>query len=183
MLHTSVVRQDIEKQAGDAQNQKLGGKMEAPVNILIADDQPYLKELFCRDPNGKSYSVLSACDAESVDQCLEDSTPDLVLLEISLNGFEGWDVLHHIKNKRPHLPVLIVTSYDSYLDDPRVTEADGYVVKDFVCSDRLKEAITKVLGRKKVTEGAGMGKEEQIISPLPQPTTSSPLTQDFGGTV
>ncbi|HUT71590.1 MAG TPA: response regulator [Desulfatiglandales bacterium] len=158
--------------------------MATSVNLLIADDQPYLKELFCRDPNGKSCSVLSASDAKSVDQCLEDSTPDLVLLEISLNGFEGWDVLHHIKNNRPHLPVLIVTSYDSYLDDPRVTAADGYVVtKDFVRSDRLKEEITRVLGRKKVTEGTVIGKGEQIISPLPQLTTPSPLTQDFGGTV
>lgn len=162
---------------------KLGGKMKGSVNILIADDQPYLKELFCRDPNGKSYSVLSACDAKSVDQCLEDSTPDLVLLEISLNGFEGWDVLHHVKRNNPYLPVLIVTSYDSYINDPRVRAADGYVVKDFVRSDRLKEEITRVLARKKVTEGTGIGKEEQIISPLPQLTTPSPLTQDFGGTV
>ena len=127
--------------------------MTTPVNLLIADDQPYLRELFCRSSNGKNYSVLSACDAESVNRRLEDSTPDLVLLEISLNGFEGWDVLHHIKNKRPHLPVLIVTSYDSYRNDPRITVADGYVVKDFVRSDQLSQEIVRVLGRKKVAEG------------------------------
>jgi DNA-binding response OmpR family regulator len=157
--------------------------MTTSANILIADDQPYLKELFCLDSNERSYSVLSACDGESVNRRLEDLTPDLVLLEISLNGFEGWDVLYHIKKRRPHLPVLIVTSYDNYRNDPRVKAADGYVVKNFVCSDRLREEILRVLGRKKTTEGTNIGVGERIISPLRQLTTPSPLIEDFGGAI
>ena len=157
--------------------------MKVSENILIADDQPYLKVLLCGDLCSKGYRVMSASDAESVNRCLEDSTPDLVLLEISLNGFEGWDVLYHIKKRRPHLPVLIVTSYDSYRNDPRVKAADGYVVKNFVCSDRLREEILRVLGRKKTTEGTNIGVGERIISPLRQLTTPSPLIEDFGGAI
>ena len=54
-------------------------------------------------------------------------------------------MLHNIKSKYPHLQVLIVTAYDSYADDPRVSEADGYVVKSFDAIERLKRKIADLL--------------------------------------
>ena len=114
-------------------------------NILIVDDQPHLQELFLQELTDEGYSVASVSDAESVRGYLTDSKPDLVLLDLYLNGFEGWDVLRDIKNKYPHLPVLIVTAYDSYVDDPRVSQADGYIIKSFVALDRLKQKIAEVL--------------------------------------
>jgi len=87
------------------------------VSILIVDDQPYIQELFSQELMGEGYKVLSTGDAESAKVCLENSKPDLVLLDLFLNGFEGWNVLHEIKRKDPHLPVLIVTAYDTYADD------------------------------------------------------------------
>lgn len=121
-------------------------------NILIVDDQPYLKELFSQDLMDKGYGVQTIGDVELLRQHLENSKPDLVLLEPSLHGFEGWDVLHHIKSKDPHLPVLIVTAYDSYRNDPRVSQAEGYVVKDFVHLDKLKRKIADVLGRGTISQ-------------------------------
>ena len=121
------------------------------VSILIVDDQPYIQELFSQELMGEGYKVLSTGDAESAKVCLENSKPDLVLLDLFLNGFEGWNVLHEIKRKDPHLPVLIVTAYDTYADDPRLSQADGYVVKSFVHLDELKHKIANVLGRKQVS--------------------------------
>jgi len=70
----------------------------------------------------------------------------LVLLDLYLNGFQGWDVLNDIKSVYPHLPVLIVTAYDSYADDPRASQADDYVIKSFGAFEGLKKKIAKVLG-------------------------------------
>jgi len=64
------------------------------VQILIVDDQPYLCELFPHELMGENCSITCASNAESVKRYLSDSTPDMVLIEISLNGFEGWDVLN-----------------------------------------------------------------------------------------
>jgi two-component system response regulator (stage 0 sporulation protein F) len=119
-------------------------------SILIIDDQPYTQEFFLQELIDEGYGVVSAGDAKSVKAYLENSRPDLVLLDLYLNGFEGWDVLHDIKSKDPHLPVLIVTAYDTYADDPRVSQADGYVVKSFVHLDKLKQKIANVLGQKQV---------------------------------
>ncbi|UCG79599.1 MAG: hypothetical protein JSV60_06320, partial [Desulfobacterales bacterium] len=44
----------------------------------------------------------------------------------------------------PHLPVIIVSAYDSFLDDPRVSLADGYVIKS-IHLYTLKENIACVL--------------------------------------
>jgi len=60
------------------------------LNILIVDDQPYLYELFPHGLMEESCQVVSAGSVESVRRCLEDSVPNLVLLEVSLHGFEGW---------------------------------------------------------------------------------------------
>ena len=127
-------------------------KKEADMaSILIVDDQSYIQELFSQELMDEGYKVLSTGDAESAKVYVENSKPDLVLLDLYLNGFEGWDVLHDIKSKHPHLPVIIVTAYDTYVDDPRVSQATGYVVKSFVHFDELKQKIADVLGRKQVS--------------------------------
>ena len=115
------------------------------LNMLIVDDQPHMQQLLCEELMDEGYSVESVANAESVQRYLEDSKPDLVLLDLYLNGFEGWDVLHDIKSKYPHLPVLIVTAYDTYADDPRLSEADGYVVKSFDVIESLKRKIADLL--------------------------------------
>lgn len=113
--------------------------------ILIVDDQSYIQELFSEELKDEGYGVKSVTDAGSVRGCMKDANPDLVLLDLYLNGFEGWDVLHDIKSKYPHIPVLIVTAYDSYVDDPRLSQADGYVVKSIFTLDHLKETISEIL--------------------------------------
>ena len=79
---------------------------------------------------------------------ISDSKPDLVLLDLYLNGLEGWDVLREIKRKDSHVPVLIVTAYDNYVDDPRLSEADGYILKSFNNIENLKKKVVEILDRK-----------------------------------
>ena len=115
------------------------------INILVIDDQPYLQELISQELQDDGYTVESLTDAESVKGYLGKSEPDLVLLDLYLNGFEGWDLLDAIKNKYPHLPVLIVTAYDNYAGDPRLSKADGYILKDFHVIKELRKKISDLL--------------------------------------
>lgn len=127
-----------------------GRKGRQMANILIVDDQPHLQQLFSEELVDEGHRAVSAPDAESVKRYLKDSKPDLVLLDLYLNGFEGWNLLHNIKSKYPHLPVLIVTAYDSYVDDPRASQADGYMIKNFTALNGLKEKIAEVLEGKRL---------------------------------
>ncbi len=115
-------------------------------NILIVDDQPYVQELFSEELADEGHRVEGVNDAHELRRRLKDSRPDLILLDLYLEGIKGWDLLYEIKSRDPHLPVLIVTAYDSFRDDPRLSRADGYWVKNFCYFESIKKKIAQVLG-------------------------------------
>jgi len=121
-------------------------------NILIVDDQQCIRELLAEELIREGYRVATVGDAQSVRGHLRASRPDLVLLDLYLDGPDGWEVLAEIKRQDPHLPVLILTAYDSFMDDPRLSEADGYVIKS-IHLDELKQKIADVLSRKSAPQG------------------------------
>ena len=131
------------------------------VSILIVDDQPCVRQLLSEELICDGYRVAGADDAESAWRHLRSSRPDLVILDLYLDGQDGFKVLHNIKKKDPHLPVIIYTAYDSYREDPRLSEADGYVIKS-IALDELKNKIANVLSRKLVSQ---QGMEAKTPSP------------------
>jgi DNA-binding response OmpR family regulator len=99
--------------------------------------------------------VVSSGNAGSARKRLSSFRPDVVILDFYLGGPDGFDIVEDIKRKYPDLPVIILTAYDSYRDDPRLSQADGYVIKSMVL-DELKGKIADVLGRKTASEGLGV---------------------------
>jgi DNA-binding response OmpR family regulator len=115
--------------------------------ILVVDDQPCVLELVSEELTSEGHRVTMARDAESVNGHFKFCRPDLVILDLHLDGPNGIVVLHDIKRQHPGLPVIIFTAYDSYREDPRVSQADGYVVKNTVF-DELKETVTLLLDQR-----------------------------------
>lgn len=114
--------------------------------ILIVDDQQCIRGLIAAELADEGYQVATAGGAESVKAYLRFSPPDLVILDLYLDGDNGWEMLRDVKSEHPHLPVVIFTAHDSFAEDPRLSEADGYVIKstDF---RPLKQNISKALSR------------------------------------
>ena len=119
--------------------------------ILIVDDQPCVRQVYEEELISEGYQVVTAGDAEAVEGHLRFSQPDLVLLDLYLDGFSGIGVLEDIKRKRPNLPVVIVTAYDSFREDPRLSQAAGYIIKS-VCFEELKEKVADVLTKQHLPE-------------------------------
>ena len=113
-------------------------------NILLVDDQPYVGELLTDELAEEGHHITCVGDADYVMTFVEDSRPDLVLLDLYLKGFEGWDLLESIKRYDPTVPVLILTAYDTFKNDPRTEKADGYVIKSFD-TEELKAKISEKL--------------------------------------
>jgi two-component system OmpR family response regulator len=122
-------------------------------HILIIDDQPYLEELLLEDHSEPGHRITSAANGEEAMQMLRSCRPDIVLLDLYLQGLEGWDLLHRIRLEDSHLPVIIVTAYNGFINDPRLAEADGYVIKD-IYPDTLKKKIKDVLARHALNHGS-----------------------------
>jgi len=114
--------------------------------ILIVDDQACIRELLSEELISEGYRVATAGDAESVSGHLRFSQPDLVLLDLYLDGPDGIGVFEDIKRQDPDLPVIIFTAYDSYLDDPRLSQANVYVIKRVLFLMNSKERSLMFLG-------------------------------------
>jgi DNA-binding NtrC family response regulator len=115
-------------------------------NILIIDDQAWVKDLCRESLAGEGYTVSTTDDVESVMENILSFNPHIVLLNQYLkHGFLVWDVLQGIKMRHPNLPVIIVTAHDKHLFDPHLSQADGYLVKSHTAAHELREKISNLL--------------------------------------
>lgn len=117
-------------------------------SILIVDDQPCVRALLSEELVSEGHQTTSAKNVASLMRHLRSSEFDLVLLDLYLDGSDGFALLGNIKREYPDLPVIIVTAYDSFENDPRLSDASGYVIKSSDLS-QLKETIANVLPVKK----------------------------------
>ncbi len=121
-------------------------------SILIIDDQPCVRELVSEELSLEGYQVHGVGNEKSVREYLLFLQPDLVLLDLYLGGPEGFGLLEDIKRQYPHLPVIIFTAYDTFMDDPRLSRADGYVIKS-IDLDELKDKIADLFRQKSIPHG------------------------------
>lgn len=113
-------------------------------NILVVDDQACVRQVVSEELTAEGHEVTTAGDTESLKRHVRFSMPDLVILDLYLQGPDGIVALNDIKGQYPDLPVIIFTAYDSYREDPRLSQANAYVVKSYIL-DELKETIALVL--------------------------------------
>ena len=113
-------------------------------DILVVDDQRCIRELLSEELSGEGYRVHGVGDVALVSGHLRFYRPDVVVLDLCLDEVDAFGLFHEIKRQAPDLPVIIFTAYDSYREDPRLSQADGYVIKSMVL-DELKEKIASVL--------------------------------------
>ena len=113
--------------------------------ILIIDDEPWVRELLAEELQQEGYRIHSAEDNKRISEYVSTSPPGLIILDLYLKEMHGWDVLRDIKKYAPSVPVLIFTAYDGYRDDPRLSDAAGYVVKNSNLRE-LKQKVADLLG-------------------------------------
>jgi len=124
-------------------------------NILIIDDQAWVKDLCREGLTGEKHNVSTTDNIETITEDILSFKPNIILLNQYLkHGFLVWDVLKTIKVRDPNLPVLIVTIHDTHLDCPQLSMADGYVIKSHSAAEELRQKISNLLDtQSEVVEG------------------------------
>ena len=84
--------------------------------IFIVEDDINIKEELQTFLNRYGYQVLSVKKFENVLQEIEAARPDLVLLDINLPVFDGYYLCRELR-KKSELPIIMVTSRDSDMDE------------------------------------------------------------------
>jgi two-component system, NarL family, invasion response regulator UvrY len=123
--------------------------------ILLADDHAMfrdgVKQLLNNTP--EFVVVEEASDAAQVIQKIQQTKCDVLILDISMPGRDGIDVLKQIRQINPRLFVLVLSMYpeDQYAFRAIKAGASGYLTKNKASSE-LIEAIQKVAsGRKYIS--------------------------------
>ncbi len=109
--------------------------------VFLVDDHPIVRQGLTLLINQER--DLTVCgeaeEMHSALQSIESAKPDIVVLDISLNGPDGLDLLKHLRSRHPKLPVLMLSMHDESIYAERTLRAgaNGYIMK--------QEATEKVL--------------------------------------
>lgn len=121
----------------------------AKKRVLIVDDHPIFRAGLTSLVNLETELTVcgEANDAAQAMHALEKLHPDLVLLDMSLPGKGGLELLKDIRAIAPQTPVLIISMHDETLYAERVIKAGGrgYIMKQ-EGPEKIVQAIRKVLG-------------------------------------
>jgi two-component system, NtrC family, nitrogen regulation response regulator NtrX len=100
-----------------------------PATILVVDDEPQILQTVAGILLDEGFEVITAADGEAALKMAAEETPDLVLLDISLPGMDGLEVLEDLKKRHPGLPVVMVSAYGSVENAVKATRLGAY---DFI---------------------------------------------------
>ena len=118
-------------------------------NILIIEDDKFLRELIVQKIFKEGYNVSEAIDGEEGVKKIREEKPDLVLLDLILPGIDGFEVLTQIKNE-PELsaiPIIILSNLGQKEDVEKGMKlgAVDYLIKAHFTPGEIIDKIKAVL--------------------------------------
>ncbi|MCL4537455.1 MAG: response regulator [Nitrospirae bacterium] len=117
------------------------------MKILVVDDEKNILKLYQAELEDEGYTVVTANSGREALDIFESENPDMVTLDILMPDIDGIQVLRQMKEKKPNMPVVMLTAYD-YRDDFSVWVSDAYVVKSSDLSN-LKATIKQIIESRK----------------------------------
>jgi DNA-binding response OmpR family regulator len=115
--------------------------------VMIVDDEPDIRFTVGRMLEMNGYTVIKAVDGKDCIKKLNESTPDLVLLDIMMPEMSGWDVVAKIKENPSwnEIPIIFLTAKgDTMSIGMGGLATQDYIVKPFNIKD-LKNRIEQLL--------------------------------------
>ena len=109
------------------------------MRILIIEDDKGISQVLKRGLEAHSHQIVIAARGEEGLDLATDETIELVLLDISLPGLNGHQVLEQLRARRPRMPVIMLTARDDLKNKVAALHAgaDDYLTKPFAFEELL----------------------------------------------
>ena len=118
-------------------------------NILIIEDDKFLRELIARKLISEKFEVVAAVDGETGLKKAKQPKPNLILLDLILPGIDGFEVLAKLKADKDlsDIPVIILSNLGQQEDVDKGLEigAVDYLIKAHFTPNEIVDKIRKAL--------------------------------------
>ena len=119
--------------------------------ILVVEDDEANQELVTRFLRRNGHQVLLAADGMTGVRTTVERVPDLILMDLSLPGLDGWEAARLIKSRpaTKHVPIIALTAHKSSEDVNMALGAgiDAYETKPVVYQRLMRKIATLVQRR------------------------------------
>jgi two-component system cell cycle response regulator DivK len=116
---------------------------EKPDLILLVDDYQDGREMYADSLRFAGYRTLEASSGPEALQLAVDRRPDLILMDLSLPGIDGWEVTARLKKdaRTQHIPIVALTAHALREERDRAERAgcDAFVAKPCLPDELLAE--------------------------------------------
>lgn len=120
----------------------------AKKKVFVVDDHPIVRQGLTLMINREADLVVcgEAEDAIKAVQAIATANPDILIVDISLNGPDGLDLLKDVRARYPELPVLILSMHDEsvYAERALRAGAQGYIMKQ-EATEKVLVAVRRIL--------------------------------------
>lgn len=117
--------------------------------LLVVDDHPVFRHGICQFLGQMSELMIcgEAANAQLALEAMRQLKPDIVLLDVSMPGTNGIELIKHMLAEQPKLLILMLSMHDESLYALRALRAGakGYVMKQ-QAMETILDAVWKVLG-------------------------------------
>lgn len=139
--------------------------------VLVVDDHPSVRAGVCailEREIANIYCTTAGSAAEAVQQ-VNDSEWDAVVLDMTMPGRSGPEIISDIKRVRPHTRVLVYSVHQESQFGVRTLRsgADGYLTKDRPISELLEAVRALLEGRRYITPAMADALATAVAAPEP----------------
>lgn len=119
------------------------------IQVLLADDHGIVRAGLRRiiEDSGDMQVIAEAADGREALRAVEHKMPDVAVIDISMPGLDGLEVIDRLHLSHPQLPILVLTMHDENQYVVRALQAGamGYITKQSA-PEQLVKAIRKIIG-------------------------------------
>jgi two-component system, OmpR family, response regulator MprA len=107
--------------------------------ILVVDDDAPIRRMLVRTLAAEGFEARAAPDGGAALAAIEESAPDVLVLDVAMPGLDGLDVARRVRTKVLAFPILLLTARDAVAERVAGLDAgaDDYLVKPFATEELL----------------------------------------------